>query len=110
MAISLFIPARLVGLAGDFRPAGTHILQFARVHGGELTADAAALPPQQDQHHDRLNHRKRRTRTQWLWPAPSLRSSGNGPSTRSTRAESQYSLISLILPPSTRQTMQYWLS
>ena len=38
--------------------------------------------------------------------AASFRSAGNGPSTRSTSAESQYSLISLILPFSMRQTMQ----
>ena len=41
---------------------------------------------------------------------PTFRSAGNGPSTRSTSAESQYSLICLILPSSMRQTMQYWLS
>jgi hypothetical protein len=35
-------------------------------------------------------------------PAASLRASGNGPSTRSTSAESQYSLMSLILPFSIR--------
>ena len=44
------------------------------------------------------------------YAAAIFRSSGNGPSTRSTSAESQYSLISLILPSSMRQTMQYWLS
>ena len=36
-----------------------------------------------------------------------LAASGNGPSTRSTSAESQYSLICLILPFSIRNTMQY---
>jgi len=44
------------------------------------------------------------------YAAATFRSCGNGPSTRSTSAESQYSLISLILPFSIRQTMQYWLS
>ena len=44
------------------------------------------------------------------YAAATFRSAGNGPSTRSTSAESQYSLISLILPFSIRQTMQYWLS
>ena len=40
------------------------------------------------------------------YPAFANASAGNGPSTRSTNAESQYSLISLILPFSIRQTMQ----
>ena len=41
------------------------------------------------------------------YPAIRLCVSGNGPSTRSTSAESQYSLIILILPLSIRHTMQY---
>jgi hypothetical protein len=40
------------------------------------------------------------------YPAFANASAGNGPSTRSTSAESQYSLISLTLPFSSRQTMQ----
>jgi len=41
-----------------------------------------------------------------FYPAFANASAGNGPSTRSTNAESQYSLICLTLPFSIRQTMQ----
>jgi hypothetical protein len=49
ISISLsFPPERLAGFVSNLRPAFSHILQLALAHDGELTPDAAALPPRQD--------------------------------------------------------------
>src|SRR5262249_17069894 len=119
-----FPPERAADLVSHFRPAHSDVLQLAIAHGGKLTTVAAILSPGRHQHEHRSRDCKQGNwkwppvlppafctyAAQWRQPAASLRSCGNGPSTRSTSAESQYSLISLILPFSMRHTMQYWLS
>jgi hypothetical protein len=53
MSISLSRqPERLAGLIGNFRPAGSYILQFALAHDSQLTPDAAALAPRPDARED----------------------------------------------------------
>jgi hypothetical protein len=53
MSISLsFQPERLAGFIGNFRPAGSYILQFALAHDGQLAPDAAARAPCLDARED----------------------------------------------------------
>src|SRR5689334_11545773 len=99
----------------DVAAADADVLQFALAHRCEQTPAAASLTPSPDpRQHGRRNgkrHRQRRWRpplpkpalagqdvAQRLQPAARNPVSGNGPSAFSVKTESQYSLISVILP------------
>lgn len=119
-------PARLFYLGRDLSPAHAHVIQIVLAHRSELTPVAAASSPCPDDLPSASSNvqypmRQGLRLLVLLRPAAganavhlqrTFRASdfGNGPSTRSTNAVSQYSLICLILPLSTRQTMQYSLS
>src|SRR6476620_9259262 len=62
MSISTsYPPERLADLVRYFGPAGSHILQFARTHDGELTPDPATVSPQPDTGHNTADAGERRT-------------------------------------------------
>src|SRR5215468_12036847 len=54
-----FPPERPADLVGHFRPAHSHIMQFAIAHAGELTPHAATLAPRPHQNEDRSRDCKR---------------------------------------------------
>lgn len=103
---------------GNLRPGHPEVLKLPLGHGSELKPGAGAISPDP---HDIYEHppglrdhrRSRRTGTvggrdviQLNQLAALTGACGNGPSAFSVRTESQYSLISLILPSSSRNTRQ----
>lgn len=115
---ALFSPDRLRQLVGDLGTRHPAVLKLALAHGGEVIPGPRPLAPDTDDGRqfapDRRDHRRpgrttpagRRDGPQPGQLAALAPVCGNGPSAFSVRIESQYSLISLILPSSSWNTRQ----